>query len=547
MMFPPSARLLALSLLCCPSPLLRAAEPVVTASRHEERVRAHVGFLSDDLLEGRAAGTRGHELAAAYLAAQFARLGLEPAGTNGFRQPMRFRESQLDLESGRFTIRHASGETSLQPLNDMTVRPGAAAETADVAAPAVFVGFGISAPEFGYDDFAAGEDVRGKVAVILAGSPAQLPSTARAHYSRRKTAELARRGAVAIVSIETPAEERRTPWALAVSRGRFPTMRLVEPDGALFEAYPEIRATASTSRAAGAALFQHAPRPIEAVFAASERGEPQAFALGIEIALAARATVKDSASANVLGRWPGSDPALAGEPLVITAHLDHIGLGPVVAGDRLYNGALDNALGTAVLLEIAERIAAGPRLPRPVLFAALTAEEKGLLGAYYLSRHAPPGVARFAANLNLDMPVLLGPAAELIVLGAEHSTLGPVAAAAAARSGFALGADPQPEEVFFVRSDQYPFVRAGVPAIAPKAGRKSSDPAVDLAARQEDFRKNHYHKPSDTTALPIHWPSVVRLADFATEVTLAVATDPVAPSWLPGDFFGTRFGGARAK
>jgi Zn-dependent M28 family amino/carboxypeptidase len=525
---------------------LHASEARDTA-RAAERLRAHVTFLADDLLEGRAAGTRGHELAMAYMIAQFTRLGLEPAGTDGFRQPMRFRESQLDLEAGRFTLHHASGDVSLVPITETVVRPGAALETSEVSAPAVFVGFGIGAPEFGYDDFAGGIDVRGKIAVVLAGSPARLPSTARAHYSRSKSAELARRGAVAIVSIETPAEEKRQPWALAANRGRFPTMRLVEPDGSLFEAYPEIRASAQVSRAAGAALFKSAPQPIEAVFATSERGEPQAFSLGVSFTLAGRATVKDAASANVLGRLPGTDPKLAGEPLVITAHLDHLGIGPVVDGDKLYNGALDNALGTAVVLEVAERLAAGPRLPRPVLFAALTAEEKGLLGAFHLSRHPPPGVDRFAANLNLDMPVLLGPTADLVALGAEHSTLGAVAAAAAERSGFTLSPDPQPEEVYFVRSDQYPFVRAGVPAIAPKAGGKSTDASVDVAALQENFRKQHYHKPSDTIALPIHWPSVVRFADFATAAAQTVANDPVAPSWLPNDFFGTRFGPAAKK
>lgn len=507
----------------------------------ERRIRAHVTFLADDLLEGRAAGTRGHELAMAYVTAHYARLGLEPAGPQGFRQPVSLREAKLDLEAGRFTIRRGTEETALRPITDTIVRPGLAAARGEVSAPAVFAGFGISAPEFGYDDFATGPDVRGRVAVILAGSPDRLPATARAHYSRQKTAELARRGAIAIVTVETPTEEKRTPWALAANRGRFPTMRLVEPDGSLFEAFPEIRATASVSRAAAAALFRHAPQPVEAVFAAAVRGEPQAFDLGIEVSLSGRAELRDAGSANILARLRGSDPALADEPIVITAHLDHIGSGPVVDGDALYNGALDNATGTAIVLELAERLVSEPRMRRPVLFAALTAEEKGLLGAYHLARHLPPRVRRFAANVNLDMPLALAPTRELIALGADHSTLGAAVRAAAAGTGFTVVPDPHPEEVYFVRSDQYPFVRAGVPALALKLGEKSTDPAIDLAALQAAFRKTRYHKPSDDLAQPIHWPTVVALADVAGELVRKLASDPVAPAWNPGDFFGSRF------
>lgn len=541
-----SSRLLVVRAILACAPFLGASLSGSEAIVPERRMRAHVAFLADDLLEGRAAGERGHQVAMAYVVAQFSRLGLEPAGTTGFLQTMAFRESRLDIEAGRFIVHHASGDVALTPLTDTIVRPGAAAVSAKITAPAVFAGFGIHAPEFGYDDFGTGAEVRGKVAVILAGSPTSLPATARAHYARNKTAELAQRGAVAIVTIETPTEEKRSPWAVTASRSRFPTMRLVEPNGALFEAFPSIEATANVSRAAAGALFKHAPHPLDGVFAAAARNEAQAFALGVDLTLAGRAVVKDATSANVLGWLPGTDPALAGEPLVITAHLDHVGIGPAVNGDTLYNGAVDNALGTAVMLEIAEHLAAAPRLRRPVLFAALTAEEKGLLGAYHLSRHAPPRVRRFAANVNIDMPLLLAPTRELIALGAEHSTLGAAARGVAQRTGFTLVPDPLPEEVYFVRSDQYPFVRAGVPALALKAGERASDPAFSLAALQAEFRKNDYHKPSDDLTRPIHWPAVVDYAQFATELARAVADEATLPAWLPNDFFGTRFGKARS-
>lgn len=521
------------------APILGADE--ADAAR-ERRIRANTTFLADDLLEGRAAGSRGHAVAMAYVTAQFTRLGLEPAGTDGYLQPLRLLESRLDREAGRLVIRRGGTERSLVIINETVVRPTAGATESEVTAPAVFVGFGISAPEFGYDDFGTGADVKGKIAVVLAGSPTKLPSTARAHYSRNKSAELSSRGAVGVITLETPAEERRTPWAIQVNRSRFPSMRLIQEDGSLFEAFPELRASAGVSRAAAAAFFGEGTPTLEAVFAASERSEPQAFPLGIEVTLAGRAEVGEATSANVLGWLAGTDPALAGEPLVITCHLDHLGIGQPVKGDTIYNGALDNAVGTSIVLAMAEELANGPRPRRPVLFAALTAEEKGLLGAYHLSRHPPAGVHRYAANLNLDMPVLLAPVRDVIGIGAAHSSLGEVLAVSAERQGFTLSDDPQPEEVVFVRSDQYPFVRAGVPALYLKAGHKGMTDGPDLAELETDFRKNRYHQPSDDLSQSIDWPSAAALARLATDFARGVINDPEAPRWNPGDFFGTRFG-----
>ncbi len=493
-------------------------------------------------MEGRGAGTRGHGLAMNYVAAQFIRLGIEPAGDKGYQQPMAMRESRLDIEAGKLVIRHAGTEVALAPINDMIARPAAGVAASEVTAPAVFAGFGIHAPEFNYSDFAAGIDLRGKIAVILAGSPKSLPATAKAHYSREKTAELVRRGAIGVVTVGTPAEEKRVAWAFTINGARFPAMRLINPDGSLEDAAPQLLGTASVNRTAAAALFKYAPHQIDAVFATSERSEPQSFPLDIELTVGGRATVSDITSANVLGWLPGTDPALADEPLVVTAHIDHIGIGPAINGDAIYNGALDNALGAAALLAAAEQLATSPRLKRPVLFAALTAEEKGLLGASHLARHPPARVRRYAANLNFDMPVILAPVRDVIGIGAEHTTLGASLAAVAAKNNFSMSPDPAPEEVVFVRSDQYPFIRAGVPALFMKSGQHGLDPKQDLAALEVDFRKNHYHKPSDDLTRPIHWPSAGAFAVVTTELIRSVANDPIAPSWKPGDFFGSRFG-----
>lgn len=517
----------------------RAEDPATAAER---RVRAHVTYLADDLMEGRGAGTRGHGLAMNYVAAQFMRLGIEPAAEKGYQQSMAMRESRLDMEAGKLVIRHAGTEVALAPINDMIARPTAGVAASEVTAPAVFVGFGIHAPEFNYSDFPAGIDIRGKIAVILAGSPKSLPATAKAHYSREKTAELVRRGAIGVVTVGTPAEEKRVAWAFTINGARFPAMRLINPDGSLEDAAPQLLGTASVNRTASAALFKYAPHQLDAVFAASERSEPQSFPLDVELTVGGRATVSDITSANVLGWLPGTDPALADEPLVVTAHIDHIGIGPSLNGDTIYNGALDNALGAAALLAAAEQLATGPRLKRPVLFAALTAEEKGLLGASHLARHPPKRVRRYAANLNFDMPVILAPVRDVIGIGAEHTTLGASLAAVAAKNNFSVSPDPAPEEVVFVRSDQYPFIRAGVPALFMKSGQHGLDPKQDLAALEVDFRKNHYHKPSDDLTRPIHWPSAGAFAVVTAELIRSVADDPVAPAWKPGDFFGSRFG-----
>ena len=516
------------------------------ASLVVDRVRAHTTFLASDALEGRGAGTRGHAIAMEYVAAQFRRLGIRPVGDNGYLQPVAMRESRLNLEAGRFVIRHAGQETALAIINDTIVRPAPNSVVGEVSAPAVFAGFAIHAPEFGYDDFGNGVDVRGKIAVVLAGSPRALPATARAHYSRQKHAELVRRGAVGLVTIGTPGEEARYPWALAANRARFPAMRLIQADGTLFEAYPELRVIASVSQAAGAALFTHAPHRIDAVFAASERSEPQAFSLNLELSLSGEAEVSDTDSANVLGWLPGTDETLAAEPIVVTGHLDHLGIGPAVEGDTIYNGALDNALGIAIMLAAAEELSTGPRPRRPILFAALTAEEKGLLGATQLARHPPVGVRRYAANLNIDMPIILASVHDVVGIGAQHTNLGATLEHAAARTGFTVSPDPLPDEVIFVRSDQYEFVRAGVPALLIAAGTKPLDGDLDLAALNADFRRNHYHKPSDDLSRPIHWESAGAFVQLTAEFLRTAADNAEPPSWLPGDFFGTLFGSGHA-
>jgi hypothetical protein len=510
------------------------------------RLKAHDAFLADDLLEGRGTGLRGHQIAARYVEAQFARLGIEPGSDQGYEQPVKFIECTGNREAGRLVVKFGDKEDALAPVTDM-VATVAAGQTADsVTAPAVFVGFGVHAPELGYDDF-AGVDLKGKIAVIIAGAPKRFPSEQRAHHSQtdQKRALLTRHGAVGFVVLAAPWDEVRRPWAVVVAQSRFPAMRLLDAAGAVVNSFPQLRASGSVSSAAAGRVLVGAPKPVAEIFAAAERGEAQSFPLPVVLTLAGESAVRTVESMNVLGWLRGSDPALAGEPLVITGHLDHLGIGPAVDGDTIYNGALDNGLGVSVILHAAEELATGPRLRRPVLFAALCGEEKGLLGSQHLAAHRPKWITRYAAAINVDMPLVISPVRDLTPFGAPHSTLLASLERVTARLGYSISPDPQPEDVRFVRSDQYSFVQVGVPAMALALGEKPVDSAVNRKAAVTAWWKERYHKPSDDLAQPLDWPSAAAYAGLLTDLIREIADDPQLPRWLQGDFFGDLYGRGR--
>lgn len=524
-------------------PAAAAETPVVRV----EAIRAHVEFLSDDLLEGRAAGSPGYDLAARYVASQMLAIGLEPAGDDGgWMQDVALIEAKRDIGAATLIVRGPGAtEDRLTPLEDFI--PGFTYGSTDSAAtaPSTYLGYGIHAPDLGHDDF-AGIDLRDRIAVVLDGAPSGFPNSERAHYSgRAKLDELVARGAVGFVIVDTPQEEVRVPWERKKNLSWSPRMRRLDSAGVPVDAYPEIKASASVSLAAAPRLFAGALQSAEEAFAAASAGQSRSFELPVELSLSVRNSLARAASANVIGLLRGSDPALADEYVVLTAHLDHLGRGAAFDGDDIYNGALDNAAGVSILLEIARALATAPTRPRrSILFVALTAEERGLLGSYHFAAHPTVPREALVANINTDMPEALFPVAGMILLGAPHTTLGETARAALAAEGLVEVPDPTPEEVSFVRSDQYPFIRAGIPAIVVRPGALSSDPAVDAKAVQRQFRLNHYHMPSDTVALPIHWPSLAKNAQVTARLARLVADADARPQWLPGDFFGKTFGAA---
>jgi Zn-dependent M28 family amino/carboxypeptidase len=306
-------------------------------------------------------------------------------------------------------------------------------------------------------------------------------------------------------------------------------------------AFPELKLRFRFKQESAAALFEQAPSTLEEVLAKADASEPQGFDLPGMMTLSATTGLRRTQSANVIAALEGSDPQLKNEFVVVTAHLDHLGRGSSVDGDSIYNGAHDNAVGIAMLLEMARALDnANARPKRSIMFAAVTAEEKGLLGSAFLAQTARDREQTLVANINIDMPLTQARTHDFVVFGAEHSTLGTTARNAASAEGYRLSPDPAPEEVVFVRSDQFSFVRHGIPALMLFTGSQARDATFDLATLQKEFFEKHYHQPSDDVKLPIDYVAAADLTRIQLRIILEAANGP-RPRWKRGDFFEEKF------
>jgi hypothetical protein len=521
--------------------LLLAALPLSPANPIKpEAIAAHVRFLADDLLEGRETGSRGHAIAARYVAAQFAAAGLTPAGDgNTFFQRVPLRGSRLVPESSSFAVLDGDRRLEFVHRKDVSIAPGLT-PLADVDAPVVFAGYGVVAPELNHDDY-AGIDVKGKIVMTVRGAPASFANDPRAYYSTGavKGHFAAERGAIGMISVKGPVEEARLPFSVELARPPAAPMNYVNANGEIEGAFPQIRGRASVSITVAAALFAHAQMPLAAALADVERGLTRSFPLETRVAMHTTTTFSDIVSENIVALLRGSDPTLRAEHIVYSAHVDHLGVDPDNKTDPIYNGALDNASGVAELIEIAKAFAALPQRPkRSILFVALTAEEKGEQGA---AAFADRSKEKLIADINMDMFMMLYPVKDVVLLGGEHSTLGESAARAARAAGFIVSPDPQPEEVRFVRSDQYAFVKKGIPAIHIKAGLQSRDPKIDAMKLSKEWLREFYHSPRDESSQPIDWPSGARYAYANFLLGVELANAPSAPHWKAGDFFAGKF------
>jgi hypothetical protein len=403
----------------------QAPAPVFTP----ERFRAHVEFLADDLLEGRDTGTRGHEIAARYAATQFEASGLQPGGENGsWYQPITFQKTMRGGVPSWVAIQGPAGEQRFNHADNVMVGLNSRESNFEIAAPLVFVGFGVEDKRPGLDDY-RGLNVKGRIVVVLRGFPKGTPSEEGAHVSAEKARVAERHGAIGLISIGTLQSEKVQPWNRTLEYANDPAYAWVDTDGKAHEEAPGIRGRAYLNGPAAEAVFAGSPRTLADIRQEADRakGMPRGFALKTRVSMKVSSSWARVTSPNVVAILPGADASLAREYVVLSAHLDHLGIKevPGANGDRIHNGALDNAAGVAALLEVARAAAAAPDKPRrSMIFLATTAEEKGLLGADYFGHHPTVPIAQIVGNVDLDMPLLLYPFTDLIAFGANHSTIG---------------------------------------------------------------------------------------------------------------------------
>jgi len=531
--------LFALLLATPPVDLAAQGEPGLRAIRGEA-LSAHVRFLADDLLEGRGTGTRGHAIAARYMAAQLQALGYAPAGENGtYFQRVPFIGMAVLPEKCSLEI----DGTPLKYAEEVLFTPRAGSSADEVSGDLVFAGYGVNAPQYGYDD--APKDLRGKIAVVLYGAPRSdrpdfFPTAASAVYSdrMRKTRLLAERGAIGVVMVFTPEIAKHLPFPFFARQAPFEGMVFREGDkpgsgsvlpGAMLPVTMLQRLVAKSGHDA------------EQLFKDGPAGKLKAFPLGLRARLRTSAAIRHFESENVVATLRGGERA--DEYVVVGGHLDHLGIGPPMNGDSIYNGAKDDASGISGAIEIARAFTALPkRPPRSLLILGVTGEEKGLQGSEFFSLHPTVPIGSIVADVNLDGPDWQFEPFDMIALGAEHSTLQRAVQASLSAMGMKQSPDPEPEQVFFIRSDQYNFVKRGIPAIFPNAGWQDENGNIEKRkAYDEWWTKNRYHQPSDEWDPKANYENMAKevRADFL--IALAVALDPERPRWNEGDVFGKLF------
>ena len=492
---------------------------------------SHIQELASDKYEGRLTGTQGYTRAAAYVAGRFRSLGLKPAGTNTYLQPIRFVEQTVDQQASRLTLSGAGGTRPLA-IGEQALLGTRFTQPPTIDAPLVFIGYGLSLPEAGADDF-AGLDLKGKIVVYLNGGPASLSAAIKSHSRAAAFGPaLEKAGAAGVISIANP-KSMDVPWSRIRLSGSQPGMQL--EDQALRDVHRPMF-SASLNPAQADRLLAPAGHKIADLLAIADAGGAMPrFDLNQRLSGTIVAHTRAVTAPNVVGLLPGTDPALKSQFVVLSAHLDHLGVGEPIRGDRIYNGAMDNASGIASLLECATALAANPP-KRSVIFLAVTAEEKGLLGSrYYANRPTVPASA-IAANVNMDMFLPIYPLTRMVAYGADQSSLGTQAEAAARSAGVTLAPDPAPDRNLFVRSDQYSFIRTGVPALSLKF-----EPATPAEKAMETaFLHNRYHAPSDDPAQSVDKAAAAKFNVYLVNLITAIADTPERPAWN-GDSFFRRF------
>lgn len=489
----------------------------------------HVVFLSDDALQGRAAGSEGHRKAAAYVSDHFQKLGLTPGVGGSYLQPVQLRAVTIDRAASSVAV-IAGGRTQAFDLSkDMAINGRGTCGAVD--APLVFVGQGLHVPEVGHDDL-AGQDLRGKIAVYVAGAPSNLTAPVVSHRqgAGERWRVLKERGVVGQIQIFNP-HQAGADWMRTIDAAQQPTYGLAEG-----EEFADRRLAATVHPDAAKAMFEGSGHNLDALLETVKGGQAlPRFALTTSVRAQLRCSSTPSPSENVVALMEGSDPRLRNEVVVLSAHLDHVG--QFGSGeDTLYNGAMDNASGVASLIDIAARMrAANFRPRRTIAFVAVTAEERNLLGSYCFARRPPFAAGmRMVANINLDMFLPIIPMKGLIAFGMEESSLQRDVEAAAASVGIVAERDPVPAQNIFIRSDQYNFVRVGVPSVMLLTGAAGD---AETWKTWESWMRTHYHRPNDDIRQPVNFESAEMFQRALLTLVRRVGDADAAPSWNQNSVF----------
>ncbi len=494
---------------------------------------AHVKFLADDSLEGRDTGSEGLRKAQAYAVEQFQKAGLEPAGANGFYQPVRFTQFQVDEEKSSFALVTSGSSKPLSFADDAFISSRATSASANLTAPLVFVGYGLKIPEKNLDEL-AGLDLKGKIVVYLPGSPSDIPTALASHYQTpvERWKFLHAAGAIGTITIYNPAS-MDIPWSRISINRNHPSMDLANSE---FNETPGQQLGVAFNPASAEQLFAGSAHTFAEIAALGKDRKPLPH-FPLAVSLKANAVILTSSveSANLVGKLPGSDPALKNEFVVLSAHIDHVGIGAPINGDRIYNGAMDDGSGSALVMDIAASLKAHPeKIKRSILFLLVTAEEKGLLGSKYFAAHPTVPAKSIVADVNVDMFLPIVPLKILKIEGIEESDLGTRAAAIAQSMGVKPIADPEPLRNAFIRSDQYSFIKKGVPAVKVDVGFELGTPEQKIF---KDWLTNRYHAPSDDVNQPVDLQCAAGYEEFTRRLLLDTANAPARPQWKPESFF----------
>jgi Zn-dependent M28 family amino/carboxypeptidase len=522
------------------APAAATAQQAAMNSIDAEKIRATVKYLSDDALEGRGTGQKGGDKAADWIAAQFKSYGLLPAGDNGtYFQSVNFYGVTTDGKQTQFAFVPKSGnEIALKFADDYVATDQTHSEKSEINAPIVYVGYGIKAPEYNWDDY-KGVDLKGKVALMLVNEPPSddpdfFKGRALTYYGRwtYKYEEAARRGAVGVILIHKT-DMASYPWEV-VRNSWGGESSLLQDDKD-----PKLKSAGWIQLDAARKLAQAAGHDLDQMLKEANSRSFKPVDLGVRLKETIVTKVRPFSSRNVIGKVTGSDDKLRQQAVMFTAHYDHLGIHADEPGDNIYNGAADNATGCGILLELARAFANASAKPkRSVIFASVTAEEQGLLGSRYLGEHPPIPARDISLDLNFDDIQPLGEPLQLVVSGAERTTVYPTVQAVAQEFGMAIQPDDHPEAGHYYRSDHFSMARVGVPAFSMNEGAlfKGHD-LVWGEEKEKDYVTHRYHQPSDEYRADMDFTADAKLAKIGLVLAWDVANQPALAGWLPGDEF----------